>query len=118
MAEIAVAKLTQPEDGASVIYKWAAVTEADTFESVVVPTYQDMSVQVGGTFGGATITIQGTLDPDEAEYSTLTSTDESSDLTFTAIGLQVILQNTHRIRPLISGGAGTSVDVFLLGARY
>lgn len=68
----------------------------------------DKSVQVEGTFGGATVVIQGSNDG--TNWRTL-SDPSNAALSFAAAGLEAIQEHTRYIRPLSSGGTGTSVTV-------
>lgn len=76
--------------------------------------FPDRSVQVEGTFGGTTITFEGSNDG--TNWQTLT--DEQGDaLSFTVAGLRQILQCTVHVRPKSTGGAGASVVISLFGVR-
>jgi hypothetical protein len=66
-----------------------------------------------GTLGGATITIQGSNELTPTNWATLHDVN-GDDLAFTAAGMQVIAENVTHIRPLLSGGAGSDVDVIML----
>jgi hypothetical protein len=82
------------------------------------PVFVDKSVQVLGTFGGATVTIQGAnvFSPTASDWDTLHKVD-NTNLTFTAAGIFTVLDNVVAIRPLLSGGDGTtSITVRLLAA--
>jgi len=93
------------------LFTWAALLTGNTGAPVEKPTFSDRSVQVAGTFGGATCTIQGSNNG--ADWVTLTD-PAGVALTFTSTGLKQILQVTKYIRPSITGGAAASIDVSLL----
>lgn len=66
------------------------------------------SVQVNGTFGGATVVVEGSADG--TTYNALHD-DQGNALSFTAAGIENIAENTEYIRVTSSGGAGASVVV-------
>ena len=68
----------------------------------------DKSVQVEGTFGAATVLIQGSNDG--TNWRTL-SDPSNAALSFTTAGLEAIQEHTRYIRPISSGGTGTNVTV-------
>lgn len=83
---------------------WPSVTNADTFGAVQVDgKYADRTVAVTGTFGSATVLVQGSLDG--TNYFTLTG--NSSSLSFTTAGLQAVIEATEYVQPSHSGGGGT-----------
>ena len=73
--------------------------------------YTDSSVQISGTWGGATVVVQGTNEVGTpADPLTLTSANDTDSLSFTGAGrrLRQILETVNQIRPLLSGGDGTT----------
>jgi hypothetical protein len=73
--------------------------------------HSDKSVQIGGTFGGATVTLKGSNDG--AAWHTLTD-PLGNALSFTAAGLKMVVEATRYIKPVVTGGDGTTaVDVHL-----
>lgn len=74
--------------------------------------HSDKSVQVSGVFGGASVVLQGTNDG--ANWFSLTDA-QGNALTFTAAGLKLVAEATWKVRPVVTGGDGTTaVDVHLL----
>jgi hypothetical protein len=84
----------------------------DVGSAVPNATFTDRSVQVTGTFGGATVTMQGSNDGG-ATWSTLNDA-AGTPLTFTAAGIKQVLEVSQFIRPSVSGGAAADLDVHLL----
>ena len=98
--------------------KWETMTETDNVGSKTsIPGAADRSIHVLGTIGGATVLIEGSnvLSP-SADTDWWTLHDENGDLlSFTsADDGHGISENSLHIRPRITGGAGTDVDVILL----
>lgn len=99
------------------ILTWETLTTTnDVGEAFPAAAYPDKSVQVEGTFGAvATVVIQGTNEETPANWHTLVD-PQGNALSFTAAGLEAVLENTRWIRPaLVSGGDGsTDVDVIMM----
>lgn len=68
--------------------------------------YSDRSIQVKGTFGGATLTIQGSND-DGATWNTMRDAF-GADLTFTAGAIKQLTEVCARMRPLVSAAGGST----------
>jgi hypothetical protein len=93
---------------------WANIGDADTCTAVQFPHARDKTVQVYGTFGGATIVLQGSLD--EAIGGTYVGlTDpQGNEISFTADGIEAVAENTQWVKPATSGGTSSSVTVTML----
>lgn len=90
-----------------------ALGNADTGLAADLHRWADRTVHVVGTFGGATVTIQGSND----NTNWLTLNDSSgAALAFTATGMKVILENPIYVRAISAGGGGTAVTVIVAGA--
>lgn len=90
--------------------KWEAVGNADVGAPHEMAAWPDRTVQLVGTWGSATIVIQGSNDGNT--WATLRD-PAGNDLSFSANGLKAILENPRYIRPSSSGGTGTDVDVII-----
>ena len=100
----------------AVVGAWDNVFQADTFIEVPIPLYSDKSVSVEGTFGTATVAIQGSIDG--TNYYTLND-PQGNALTF-ASGtkrIEAILENVAYIKPLLATPDGTTNIVVNLIAR-
>lgn len=94
---------------------WAPMAANDDGEPVRLAVYSDRSIQILGTFGGASVTIGGSNDG--VNYHALTSTD-SNALTLTAAALKQIVELPIFIKPRVFGGDGTTnLSVILAGRR-
>lgn len=90
---------------------WTPVTENDTVVAAALPKHADKSVIVTGTFGGATVTFQGSNDG--------TNFTGLADITGTAIsitsaGAKAVAENTWQFKPAFSGGSSQSLTVAVL----
>lgn len=90
---------------------WAPIAGGDICTAVQLPGFADRTVHVKGTFGGATVVLQGSNDG----VTFVSMTDPLNNVvTLTAEGLITILQNPLYIRPSVTGGAGAAVTVILV----
>jgi hypothetical protein len=89
--------------------------DGDTGAPFACPNYSTKSIQVVGTFGGATVTIEGSNMIDNPTYAPQVDNLEVA-ITFTSEGIKQIFSNTYWIRPRISSGAGatTNLDFYLV----
>lgn len=99
--------------GVGSLVSWTPVATGDTGVPVENYSFSDRSVQVTGTFGGATCTIEGSNDG--VNYATLTD-NAGVALTFTSTGLRQVLQITRYIRPSVTAGAG-SLTITLMNVK-
>lgn len=93
---------------------WETLTSANAVGSgEALDRHPDKTVQLTGTFGSATVIMQGSNDGGTTYF---TLQDAQGDaLSFTAAGGNVILENPALIRPSASGGDGTQdIDVILI----
>ena len=94
---------------------WDGLLLDDDGEPVRLAVYSDRSIQVTGTFGGASVTIGGSNDG--ITYHALTSTDGES-LTLTSGALKQIVELPIFLKPRVFGGDGTTnLKVILSGRR-
>jgi len=88
---------------ASVIL-WANMKSGDVGRSLDISNQSDRTIQVTGTFSGASATLKGSNNPGPSPlYDTLRDPFNSL-LVFTGEDLKQILEVPHRVRPEISGG--------------
>lgn len=90
-----------------------ALGNADTGVATSINRWADRTVHVLGTFGGATVTVEGSNDG--VNFLTLSDTTGAA-LMFTAAGMKVILENPIYIRAKTAGGTGSAVTVIVAGA--
>jgi hypothetical protein len=88
----------------------------DDGEAVALPRHADRTVQVTGTFGGATVKIEGTLD--DSTWAPLTD-PQGNVLTFTSYPagyssvIEAISEAVVAVRPVVVGGTGTNLTITL-----
>jgi hypothetical protein len=92
---------------------WQGAATGDTFEPFTLKQQYGLaaSVQLTGTFGGATITMQ--VSNDGTNWATARGLD-TTDITFTAAGYREFSLCAAYIRPLITGGSGTGLNATMV----
>ena len=113
-----IVNIKTPTPGATHHIIWETLTENDEVGNAVsIPGASDVSVEVLGTIGGATLLIEGSnvLSP-SVDGDWVTLHDENGDLlSFTIIDIgHALSENMLHLRPRLTGGSGTDVDVLML----
>lgn len=93
-------------------HAWA-FTSNETGDKVEVPI-GDRSVQMAGTWNGATVSLQGSNDG--TNWATLTD-GLGNSIALTADGLKQVCEITRYIRAKVTSGSVTSVTVTVLARR-
>lgn len=95
---------------------WTALATGDTGKPIVGIGLSDRSFQASGTFGGATVILQGSNNG--TDWVTLTD-PAGAAISFTSTGLKQVLQVTKYMRPSVSGGAAVAIncDLLLVGKK-
>lgn len=113
VVEYSVETLATWRDRASII-TWAGLTTGDTGRPLEMTGWADRSVQITGTFGGATLTLQGSNNG--SAWNTLTD-PQGNEIVLTSQKIEQIMEITRYIRPIVSGGSGTSINIITLVRR-
>jgi len=91
---------------------WETLLNTDVGSAHRQPGWAIRHVQVTGTFGGATVTMQGSHDG--TNWATLNDL-QGDPITISAAGITSIQESTLQIRPNVTGGDGTTdLDVALI----
>ncbi len=94
------------------ILTWANMAAGDVGLPITLAQYADRSVQVAGTFDGATVVFEGTNDG--VNYATLTD-PQGNALSIISPKIEAVLEAVFKVRPRIQGGAGAvNITVSLL----
>lgn len=83
---------------------------ADTGTPITVPYAADITAQVSGTFGAATVVVEGSNDG--TNWYTLNAV-VGSTLSFTTAGLRKAVESPAFVRASSSGGTGSALTVTL-----
>ncbi|MCC6717410.1 MAG: hypothetical protein IT555_05960, partial [Acetobacteraceae bacterium] len=84
---------------------WSGLLLNDNGAAYERPEFQDRTFQVTGTFGGATIALQGSND--NTTWFGLTNSTGAA-LSYTAAGGGAAREGTRYVRPVVTGGDGTT----------
>ena len=99
-----------------IIETWATVTESDTFEEVITTSpHRDVIARLSGTFGGATVVLQGSIDG--TNWQTVKDIG-GDDISFTAAGFAEVRSIWPYMRFSASSGASQSVTAELARASF
>jgi hypothetical protein len=96
---------TPTGSSAAFVATWAPLAQGDDGDALSFGQYSDKSVQVSGTFGGATLRVEGTNDG--TNWATLTD-PQGNDLLITSAKIEMVTEATVSIRPFVVGGNGTT----------
>lgn len=98
------------------VYTWAALATGDTGAPLKGPGFTDASYQVSGTFGGATVVIEGSNDG--VTYGTLVDPFNVAISFTAAAGPIQILPICLWIRPRVSGGANAAINIIAVHCNH
>src|SRR5574343_892698 len=93
-----------PQDGSTVLFTWALTTANTDGYMIEWAEYADRCVQASGTWGGATLTAQGSNDG--STWFTLSNAAGGTAATWTADGGKQLLEVPRYMRPNLTT-AGT-----------
>lgn len=113
MAEISYSVINTANN--DMLVSWQTVTESDTFQQFSLDeAVSEISVHVTGTFGGATLTVQGgNVSSEMLDLLQLSGGVASC----TVADIFSILDRPLYVQPASSGGASQSIDVYMLVRR-
>ena len=94
---------------------WSSLLVTDSGEHFALSQFADRSVQVTGTFGGATVVIEGSNDG--TNFHTLND-PQGDPLSIGSAKIEAVSEIVVFIRPRIVGGDGTtSLNVTMLSRK-
>jgi hypothetical protein len=115
MATVAPTVVEQIPGGGIMRVVWV-LAQADDGADSNYPGWADRNIQIEGTAGTATVTIQGSNNGG-ANWRTLTDMAGNSLATLGMGVIKMVQENTLQIRPLVVGGDGTTAITVTLIAR-
>lgn len=84
----------------------------DTAQPLLCPRYSDKSVHIFGTWGGASVTLKGGNDEALAQFDDMY---DPADVVITQTAARkpwIIFPNVYALKPVLSGGDGTT-DLYI-----
>ena len=112
MATIVVAVSDRPAQ--SFLAAWQGLSSGDVGQAIDYVGHADRTVQIVGTFGGATVTLEGSLDG--TNWATLNDA-QGSPISMTSSGIEAVTEMVLYTRPKVVGGTGVSVTALLMMRR-
>lgn len=104
--------------GSADLVTWVLTTADVDGAPISLPEHADLCWQAIGTWGGATLTLQGSNTTTDAQFMSLTNAAGGTAATFTADGIKNTIETPIYKRPkLTTAGSGASVTVTLLIRR-
>lgn len=100
--------------GEALAMTWTGLATNDTGNPQTLTVHGDISLQVLGTFGGATIVWQGSNDG--TTWVTLIDM-QGSNLSHTAAAFKTLRDVPRYIRPSVTGGTGVNLTAILFARR-
>ena len=94
----------------SLVVNWLALGAGDDGARVEHAQYSDRSVQVVGTFGGATLALEGSNNG--TDWAVLTD-PQGNLLNITSAKIELVAEATRYVRPVVVGGTTPSLNVHL-----
>src|ERR1044072_5959423 len=95
--------VTVPQKGV-LVATWSAMGNADSGTPLDAPRLPDKTITVQGTFGGATVVIEGSNDGGTTWHTLNDSRGEGTAFSLPAADTRTLLENTLLLRPTTSGG--------------
>ena len=103
---------TATGSSAAFVASWTSLALGDDGQAMPFSQYSDKSVQVFGTFGGASLRVEGSNDG--TNWATLTD-PQGNDLLITTAKIEMVTEAAAYTRPFVVGGDGTtSLSVAML----
>lgn len=106
---------TERHRAVTFLHTWLGLAVGDDGAPVEMSFLTDRTVQVVGTFGSASVIIEGSLNG--TDYAVLTD-PQGNGLTVSAAKIETIMEAVAYVRPRITGGDGTtnlSVTILMAG---
>lgn len=101
----------------AVLASWADLATGDVGAGVPIAYAADLSCQVSGTFGGGTVTWQGSND--NTNWHPMTQRGSTTGMAYTSAALHISQENPAWVRPAVTSGTGVAIDCTLaIHARY
>ena len=111
-----VNRLVGSGDGSTVLMSWSLTSTNTDGAPLEWVEWSDRCFTATGTWGGATLTIQGSNDG--SNWVTLNNAASGSGATLTANGVLQIVELPRYVRPnLTTAGAGATLTVMLTAVR-
>jgi hypothetical protein len=95
--------------------KWTGLVTPDTGAPEELSRYPNKSIQIGGTFGGATVTVEGS--DDGVTYATINDVKGNAVSATSAARFDVVDVPAF-LRPKTASGSGADVTVIITARSF
>ena len=114
--KVTISDVSFKGDGSAMLAVGDAATEADTLAALSMPEYTARTVSIQGTFGGATVVVNGSLDGTNFAGLNNLAGSAISKTSAATVGVQ---DNVRYYQPAMSGGSSQSlvVSMLFIGAK-
>jgi len=104
---------SNPTNSPGTLIKWEGAATGDTINSFLANGYERVAatVQISGTFGGATAKLQASLDG--TNWFDMTDM-QGNAVSATSASMFEVTTKALYLRPSISGGTSDSIDVLVM----
>lgn len=113
-----VIDVSDRKDGSAIMVSWVdggANNSANTYLPVSYPKHSNKSIQVLGTFGGASVAIQGSNDIVGTPTNFASLNDPGGTvIAITSAKIKAVLENTVHIQPVATGGTSQNLTIQML----
>ena len=104
-------------EGGCYRYTWTGAVNGDTFEPAPLYARADATVQLTGTIGGATLTIEASLEKTPTNFFPAQDV-VGNNISLAANGGEAISTGVvAALKPVLTGGASSTVNVILLARK-
>ncbi len=101
-------------NNAAKLVVWTPVTEADTCQYVSYPDLTDRSVHVYGTFGNASVAVQGSNESSAPTNFVALNDPSGTVIGITSAKIKAVLENSVWIKPVPTGGSSQILTIAIL----
>lgn len=110
------ARVTINDDG-SVTAIWSGFGNADNGQPVDLGVYPHKTVQAFGTFGGATVTVEGSNIASTGAWQAVNSDPAGTAISSTSAFYAKLLGSMRYYRPITAGGSTTALTIAIHASR-
>lgn len=98
-----------PLAGRVIVLEWTGLLQGDDGEWKPLSYWNDKCLHMYGTLDGATVTLQGSNESAPTAGNAVGLTDPTQTaISFTVKGIKQVLENPLFVRPVVTGGDGTT----------
>jgi hypothetical protein len=105
---------TTSEEQRTLVVRWNGLANGDDGVAVPFGYSPERTIQVFGTFGGGTLSLEGSLEPSSPANWVVLTDPQGNPIALTSDSIETVMENTMWVRPVLAGGAAGSVSVLVM----